>query len=45
MPGERTLVATLATVAEQMAEADVRPPAIVVIGEVVAVAHPERLGG
>lgn len=45
MPGERTLVSTLATVAEQMAEADVRPPAIVVIGEVVAVAHPERFGG
>ncbi len=45
MPGERTLVSTLAAVAEDMAEADVRPPAIVVIGEVVAVAHPERRGG
>src|SRR6476659_4075678 len=36
MPGERTLVSTLDTVAEDMAEADVRPPAIVVIGDVVA---------
>jgi len=45
MPGERTLVSTLAAVAEDMAEADVRPPAIVVIGEVVAVAHPGRPGG
>ena len=45
MPGERTVVSTLGTVAEDMAEAEVRPPAIVVIGEVVAVAHPERRGG
>jgi uroporphyrin-III C-methyltransferase / precorrin-2 dehydrogenase / sirohydrochlorin ferrochelatase len=45
MPGERTLVSTLDTVAEDMAVADVRPPAIVVIGEVVAVAKPRAAGG
>jgi uroporphyrin-III C-methyltransferase/precorrin-2 dehydrogenase/sirohydrochlorin ferrochelatase len=45
MPGERTLVSTLDTVAEDMAAADVRPPAIVVIGEVVAVAKPRAAGG
>jgi uroporphyrin-III C-methyltransferase/precorrin-2 dehydrogenase/sirohydrochlorin ferrochelatase len=42
MPGERTLLSTLATVEEDMAREAVRPPAIVVIGDVVAVAHPER---
>jgi uroporphyrin-III C-methyltransferase/precorrin-2 dehydrogenase/sirohydrochlorin ferrochelatase len=45
MPGERTLVSTLETVAEDMAAADVRPPAIVVIGDVVAVAKPRAAGG
>jgi uroporphyrin-III C-methyltransferase / precorrin-2 dehydrogenase / sirohydrochlorin ferrochelatase len=45
MPGERTLVSTLDTVAENMAAADVRPPAIVVIGDVVAVAKPRTAGG
>jgi uroporphyrin-III C-methyltransferase/precorrin-2 dehydrogenase/sirohydrochlorin ferrochelatase len=45
MPGERTLVSTLGTVAEDMTQADVRPPAIVVIGDVVAVAHPGGAGG
>jgi uroporphyrin-III C-methyltransferase / precorrin-2 dehydrogenase / sirohydrochlorin ferrochelatase len=45
MPGERTLVSTLDTVAEDMAAADVRPPAIVVIGDVVAVARPRSAGG
>ncbi len=38
MPGERTLVSTLEKVGEDMAREQVRPPAIVVIGEVVAVA-------
>jgi uroporphyrin-III C-methyltransferase/precorrin-2 dehydrogenase/sirohydrochlorin ferrochelatase len=38
MPGERTLVSTLATVEDDMHREQVRPPAIVVIGEVVAVA-------
>jgi uroporphyrin-III C-methyltransferase / precorrin-2 dehydrogenase / sirohydrochlorin ferrochelatase len=40
MPGERTLVSTLATVEEDMLREQVRAPAIVVIGEVVAVARP-----
>jgi uroporphyrin-III C-methyltransferase/precorrin-2 dehydrogenase/sirohydrochlorin ferrochelatase len=42
MPGERTVLATLASVAEDMEREGVRPPAIVVVGQVVAVAHPER---
>ena len=41
MPGERILVSTLATVREDMERTDVRPPAIVVVGDVVAVARPE----
>ncbi len=42
MPGERTLLSTLAEVADDVAREQVRPPAIVVVGDVVAVAHPER---
>jgi uroporphyrin-III C-methyltransferase/precorrin-2 dehydrogenase/sirohydrochlorin ferrochelatase len=42
MPGERTLLSTLGEVAEDMAREHVRPPAIVVIGDVVAVANPLR---
>jgi uroporphyrin-III C-methyltransferase / precorrin-2 dehydrogenase / sirohydrochlorin ferrochelatase len=42
MPGERTVLATLGSVAEDMARERVRPPAIVVVGQVVAVAHPDR---
>ncbi len=42
MPGERTLLSTLGEVQEDMARESVRPPAIVVIGGVVAIAHPER---
>src|SRR3954470_4950330 len=42
MPGERTLLSTLGSVAEDMAREAVRPPAIVVVGDVVAVAHPDR---
>jgi uroporphyrin-III C-methyltransferase / precorrin-2 dehydrogenase / sirohydrochlorin ferrochelatase len=45
MPGERTLVSTLEAVGDDMAAADVRPPAIVVIGDVVAVAKPRAAGG
>lgn len=37
MAGQRRVDATLATVAERTAEAGVRPPAVVVVGEVVAV--------
>ncbi|HSE07364.1 MAG TPA: uroporphyrinogen-III C-methyltransferase [Nocardioidaceae bacterium] len=42
MPGERTVLSTLEDVAADVQRADVRPPAIVVIGEVVAVGNPER---
>ena len=40
MPGERTVISTLASVSEDMAREGVRPPAIVVVGDVVSVAHP-----
>ena len=40
MPGERTVLATLETLASRLAEEAVRPPAIIVVGDVVAVAHP-----
>ena len=42
MPGERTVLSTLEGVAEDMEREAVRPPAIVVIGQVVAVANPDR---
>jgi uroporphyrin-III C-methyltransferase / precorrin-2 dehydrogenase / sirohydrochlorin ferrochelatase len=42
MPTERTLWSTLAEVAPDIERDAVRPPAIVVIGEVVAVANPTR---
>ncbi|TQK71039.1 uroporphyrinogen-III C-methyltransferase [Nocardioides sp. SLBN-35] len=41
MPTQRTVLATLGTLATRLAEEDVKPPAIIVIGEVVAVAHPD----
>jgi uroporphyrin-III C-methyltransferase/precorrin-2 dehydrogenase/sirohydrochlorin ferrochelatase len=44
MPTERTVLATLGTLADELAAAEVQPPAIIVIGEVVAVAHPEHFG-
>jgi uroporphyrin-III C-methyltransferase/precorrin-2 dehydrogenase/sirohydrochlorin ferrochelatase len=44
MPGERLVLSTLGTLAGDMAEQSVRPPAIIVVGEVVAVAHPQRFG-
>jgi uroporphyrin-III C-methyltransferase/precorrin-2 dehydrogenase/sirohydrochlorin ferrochelatase len=44
MPGERTVLATLGNLAAELAAAAVKPPAIIVIGEVVAVAHPEAFG-
>ncbi|NUS52113.1 MAG: uroporphyrinogen-III C-methyltransferase, partial [Nocardioidaceae bacterium] len=40
MPGERTVVSTLGSVADDMERENVRPPAIVVVGEVVSVARP-----
>ena len=42
MPTQRTLLSTLDDVAADIEREKVRPPAIVVIGEVVAVANPLR---
>ena len=42
MPGEKSLLTTLRDAEADMARDAVRPPAIVVIGEVVAVANPDR---
>ena len=42
MPGERIVLSTLSSVAGDIALEQVRPPAIVVIGDVVAVANPDR---
>jgi uroporphyrin-III C-methyltransferase/precorrin-2 dehydrogenase/sirohydrochlorin ferrochelatase len=42
MPTQRTVLSTLAQVAEDVEREAVRPPAIVVVGDVVAVAHPAR---
>lgn len=42
LPGERTVLATLESLGAELAAAEVRPPAIIVVGDVVAVAHPER---
>jgi uroporphyrin-III C-methyltransferase / precorrin-2 dehydrogenase / sirohydrochlorin ferrochelatase len=44
MPGERTVLSTLETVAADVEREDVRPHAIVVVGDVVAVGNPERYG-
>ena len=44
MPGERTVLTTLGGLAVDLAEAAVKPPAIIVVGEVVAVAHPDHYG-
>jgi len=41
MPTERTVLATLGTLADVLEREAVRPPAIIVVGEVVRVAHPE----
>ncbi len=40
MPGERVVLSTLGELADDIQQ--VQPPAIIVVGEVVAVAHPER---
>ena len=42
MPGERVVLTTLADLATDVA--DVSPPAIIVVGEVVAVARPAHYG-
>ncbi|WP_183094685.1 uroporphyrinogen-III C-methyltransferase [Nocardioides stalactiti] len=41
MPTQRTVLATLGTLAETLVAEKVLPPAIIVVGEVVRVAHPE----
>ncbi len=45
MPTERTVLTTLGELAGAIESEDVKPPAIIVIGDVVAVAHPERYSG
>ncbi|WP_134766069.1 uroporphyrinogen-III C-methyltransferase [Nocardioides sp. 1609] len=45
MPGERTVLSTLGELTHDLASQQVKPPAIIVVGEVVAVAHPERYAG
>jgi siroheme synthase len=42
-PGQRIVVADLDTLADQAREAGIRPPALIIIGEVVALR--ERLAG
>jgi uroporphyrin-III C-methyltransferase/precorrin-2 dehydrogenase/sirohydrochlorin ferrochelatase len=42
MPGERTVLSTLDGLAADLAAHEVRPPAIIVVGEVVRVAHPQH---
>jgi uroporphyrin-III C-methyltransferase/precorrin-2 dehydrogenase/sirohydrochlorin ferrochelatase len=42
MPGERTVLTTLGELAQDLDRHAVRPPAIIVVGDVVAVAHPRH---
>jgi uroporphyrin-III C-methyltransferase / precorrin-2 dehydrogenase / sirohydrochlorin ferrochelatase len=42
MPGERTVLTTLGEIGEDVDRHGVRPPAIIVVGDVVAVAHPQH---
>ena len=44
MPTERTVLSTLGTLAADLAAQRVVPPAIIVVGEVVAVARPAHYG-
>jgi uroporphyrin-III C-methyltransferase/precorrin-2 dehydrogenase/sirohydrochlorin ferrochelatase len=39
---QRLIVGTLATIAELAAERDVRPPAVIVVGDVVTLATPSH---
>ncbi|MFE7225726.1 uroporphyrinogen-III C-methyltransferase [Nocardioides sp. NPDC057577] len=41
MPTERTVLATLESLEKTLADENVQPPAIIVVGEVVRVAHPD----
>jgi uroporphyrin-III C-methyltransferase/precorrin-2 dehydrogenase/sirohydrochlorin ferrochelatase len=45
MPGERTVLSTLGELGADLDRHGVRPPAIIVVGDVVAVAHPEFFAG
>lgn len=45
MPDERTVLATLDTLGRRIEADDVRPPAIIIIGDVVAVARPDAFPG
>ncbi|MGH3413186.1 MAG: uroporphyrinogen-III C-methyltransferase [Marmoricola sp.] len=45
MPTERTVLTTLGQLGDDIMAHEVRPPAIIVVGQVVAVAHPERYPG
>lgn len=45
MPAERTVFTTLGTLGDDLVRHDVRPPAIIVVGDVVAVARPEVFAG
>ena len=42
MPGERTVLSTLGELSADLVAHEVRPPAIIIVGDVVRVAHPER---
>jgi uroporphyrin-III C-methyltransferase/precorrin-2 dehydrogenase/sirohydrochlorin ferrochelatase len=42
MPGERTVLSTLGDLGADLDRHAVRPPAIIVVGDVVAVAHPQH---
>ncbi len=44
MPGEQKVLSTLGTLGDDIAAGGLRPPAIIVVGDVVAVANPERYG-
>ncbi len=44
MPGERTVLSTLGALPADLDQHAVRPPAIIVVGDVVAVAHPQHFG-
>lgn len=45
MPTERTVLTTLGGLGETISAERVQPPAIIVVGEVVAVAHPQHFAG
>ena len=45
MPTQRTVLTTLGGLSSALVAESVKPPAVIVIGEVVSVAHRERLAG